>query len=226
MGNKNWQLSPSDFAFLWEDCKRCFYLKVNSFYRPRSIMPKIFTIIDGEMKKFFKEKQLEKVVVGFPAGKVEFGERWVESSAISMPGLSSTCTIKGKFDTVVRFNDGSYGIIDFKTAETKSEHIPLYSRQLHAYAHALENPSTGALALKPITKLGLLVYEPNNFLMHTNQSASLSGRLSWIEIQRNDKDFLRFLKEVVTVLEQPKPPGGNPACEWCKYRDTSRRIGL
>ena len=23
-----WGLSPSDFAFLWDDCPRCFYMKV------------------------------------------------------------------------------------------------------------------------------------------------------------------------------------------------------
>ena len=46
-----WRLSPSDFAFLWEECKRCFYLKVvKEFYRPRSLMPKIFNVIDAQMK--------------------------------------------------------------------------------------------------------------------------------------------------------------------------------
>lgn len=39
----SWKLSPSDFAFLWEECKRCFYLKVvNGIQRPPLIMPKIF----------------------------------------------------------------------------------------------------------------------------------------------------------------------------------------
>ena len=51
-------------------------------------MPKIFTIIDSEMKKFFKEKELEKVVIGFPPGRVQFDERWVESRPISIPGFS------------------------------------------------------------------------------------------------------------------------------------------
>ena len=44
---KNWKLSPSDFAFLWEECKRCFYLKVaRGFYRPRTPFPGIFSVID------------------------------------------------------------------------------------------------------------------------------------------------------------------------------------
>jgi CRISPR/Cas system-associated exonuclease Cas4 (RecB family) len=125
----------------------------------------------------------------------------------------------------VKFNDGTYGVIDFKTAAAKSEHIPLYARQLHSYAYALENSVPGALSLAPVSKLGLLIYEPNDYIMQDTISASLKGGVSWLEIQRNDKDFINFLKEVVIVLEQPHPPGGNPECEWCRYRDTSRRMG-
>jgi hypothetical protein len=61
--------------------------------------------------------------------------------------------------------------------------------------------------------------------MQDTVSASLKGGISWLEIPRNDKEFINFLKEVVGVLEQSNPPGGNPECEWCRYRDTSRRIG-
>ena len=50
----NWILNPSDFAFLWEECKRCFYLKiVSGFRRPGGPMPKIFNIIDEQMKTHF-----------------------------------------------------------------------------------------------------------------------------------------------------------------------------
>ena len=54
MLGKNWTLSPSNFAFLWEECKRCFYLKiVSGVRRPGGPMPKIFTIIDAQMKGRF-----------------------------------------------------------------------------------------------------------------------------------------------------------------------------
>lgn len=80
MSKHNWKLSPSDFAFLWEECKRYFYLKVvNGYVRPRTIMPKIFTVIDNEMKNFFSGKQLENIVSGFPSGVVEHGEKRVWS---------------------------------------------------------------------------------------------------------------------------------------------------
>ena len=129
----NWKLSPSDFAFLYEECKRCFYLKLaRDYQRPRGPFPKIFTIIDGLMKDFCEGKRSEEISPELPPGVVMHGEKWVESEPIELPGRTSTCFVRGKFDTVVEFDDGSYGVIDFKTTQTKREHVSLYGRQLHA----------------------------------------------------------------------------------------------
>ncbi|MFQ5874584.1 MAG: hypothetical protein ACE5JL_12395, partial [Dehalococcoidia bacterium] len=114
----NFRLSPSDFAFLWEECKRCFYLKVAGNYdRPRTPMPSIFKRIESTMQRYFAGKSTEEFDPSLPPGVVEFGEKWVESRPISVPGHAATCYIRGKFDTVVKFEDGSYGVIDFKTTE-------------------------------------------------------------------------------------------------------------
>ncbi|MBC5825007.1 MAG: PD-(D/E)XK nuclease family protein [Candidatus Eremiobacteraeota bacterium] len=224
---RNWVLSPSDFAFLWEECKRCFYLKVVSrFYRPRPPMPKIFSSIDAQMSSCVAGRRTETIAAGMQPGTVEFGEQFVESATISLPNHTTTCSIRGKFDSVIKFDDGTYGVIDFKTAERREEHIPLYGRQLHAYAYALENPTPGSFSLKPITTLGLWVFEPAQFRCDQDGTASLHGRLPWIDVPRDDEAFTLFLDDVLRVLEFPRPPGGAPSCEWCVYRDTSRRVGL
>ncbi len=127
---------------------------------------------------------------------------------------------------VVEFDDGSYGVIDFKTSSTRAEHIPLYSRQLHAYAYALEHPAPGHLALGPITRLGLLIFEPGRFVHLAGETAHLSGPLTWVELPRDDAAFLDFLGQVVAVLAQPTPPEPAPDCPWCEYRAASRRHGL
>lgn len=221
-----WKLSPSDFAFLWEECKRCFYLKVaRGFQRPRSIMPKIFTNIDSQMKQFFAAKRTKTILPTLPAGIVEYGDKWVESIPFKPSSQCSECFIRGKVDTILKLDDGSYAVIDFKTAETRSEHIPLYARQLNAYALALEKAAPGKLSLTPVTTLGLVVYEPRRFQSGT-AAASLEGSMTWIEIARDDDSFTSFLAEMLHVLDQPNPPGGAAGCEWCLYRDTSRRTGL
>jgi hypothetical protein len=227
MGGRVWRLNPSDFAFLWEECKRCFYLKVlKDFQRPRTPMPKIFMNIDSQMKQFFAGKRTEDLLMCLPSGVVEYGEKWVESTPIALPGRASMCFIRGKLDTVLKLDDGSYAIVDFKTSERKSEHIPLYGRQLHAYAIALENAAPRRLGLKPVTRMGLLVFEPEAFSNDTRGVASFAGSMNWIEIPRNDGEFQAFLGEVLDVLEQASPPGGSPSCEWCNYRDIGRRTGL
>ncbi|MBI4638497.1 MAG: PD-(D/E)XK nuclease family protein [Candidatus Rokubacteria bacterium] len=229
MSDRCWKLRPSDFAFLWRECRRCFYLKiVSGFPRPRAVMPKIFTVIDAQMKTAFQQQRTETISPDMPKGLVEFVERPVESRpfTVQLPDTMATCLIRGRLDTVVRFDDGTYGVVDFKTSERNAEHIPLYALQLQAYAHALEDPAPGKLALSPVTRLGLLVFEPAAFEAGGAGRAGLGGNLHWIEVARDEQAFFGFLAEVLWVLEQPSPPGGAPMCEWCQYRDTSRRTAL
>lgn len=225
--SKSWKLSPSDFAFLWEECPRCFYLKVvMGFYRPRPIMPKIFTQIDLEMKGFYTGRRTESIAPGMPPGVVSHDERWVQSRPIDFPEHSASCFIRGKFDTIVRFDDGGYGVVDFKTSRRKAEHVPLYSRQLHAYAYALENAAAGEFSLSPVKRLGLLVFEPEIYTQGKTGRVGFAGRMDWIEIPQNDAEFKAFLGDVMNVLASPEPPPPGVECAWCRYREESRRRDL
>ena len=227
-GVQNWKLSPSDFAFLWEECQRCFYLKVvRQFYRPWSPMPKIFTKIDGIMKRYYTGKNTANITPALPPGVVEYSEHWVESMPITLPGYTSRCFIRGKFDTVVKFHDGTYGVIDFKTSESNSNYVPLYSRQLHAYAYALENAAPGNLHLSPITRLGLLCVEPTQMfnLGELGEGAyAYKTNLTWVECPRDDEVFMAFLANILDVLDHPEPPRSSSDCSWCRYRDAVHQI--
>ena len=222
------KLSPSDFAFLWEECKRCFYLKVTGkLERPQMPFPKIFNAIDGAMKAFYEGKHTSAMAPGVPAGTVlNSPSDWVESAPVTPPGVSTPCYIKGKFDTVLRLDDGSYAVIDFKTSDIRGDNTAKYSRQLHAYALALEHPAGGAQGLSPISKLGLLVYDPKTFAGDGLGQAALSGKLGWLEIPRDDAAFRAYLGDVVKLLEKPDLPPASPSCRLCQYRDAARRTGL
>ena len=50
--------------------------------------------------------------------------------------------------------------------------------------------------------------------------------MTWIGVPRDDGGLFGFLAEMLSVLDRPDPPGGAPLCEWCVYRDASRRTGL
>lgn len=219
----HWVLNPSDFAFLWEECKRCFYLKVREgFRRPSMPMAKIFTVIDAEMKNCYAGKRTEKMMPFLPPGVVDASVSRVQSKPIKVPGHSSACVIRGKIDTLVKFDDNSFAVIDFKTSARRAEHIQLYGRQLHAYALALEEAAVGHANLSPIRTLGLLVYEPQKFAKIAITEASLTGALNWIPVERDDRLFFGFLGEILDVLEKPDPPAPDD-CEWCQYREASRK---
>jgi CRISPR/Cas system-associated exonuclease Cas4 (RecB family) len=189
-------------------------------------MPKIFTLIDSQMKAFYSGKRTEEIAEGAPPGAVIQGEKWVESKPIRFPGRVAACYVKGKFDTLVQFDDGSFGVIDFKTSQRKAEHVQLYSRQLHAYAYALENPASRGFSAAPVSRLGLLVFEPEKYAQSATGYVGFAGRVSWIEIPRDDESFRRFLEGVVEVLELPEAPAANPDCQWCRYREDARQTGL
>jgi len=224
---RNVILNPSDFAFLWEECKRCFYLKVvANFRRTKLSMPSIFNAIDAQMKDHFEGKQTSDVLPSLPAGVFTPSSGWVQSVPLSVPGHNTTCTIRGKLDTVVRFIDGTFGLIDFKTSQIRSKHAALYGRQLHAYALGVERAAPGNLSFSPVTTLGLVVFEPKKFRSENHTAAALTGSIGWVGIPRNDATFFAFLGEVLSLLELPNPPSAAPSCEWCQYRDKSRRTGL
>ena len=227
MEKQNWKLSPSDFAFLWQECKRCFYLKVvRGFPRPSSPMPAIFRKIDLIMRRFFANKPTAQVSSALPPGVIDTGERRLVSNPISVPGRSSTCFIQGSPDAVVSFEDRSYGVLDFKTSEAKGEHVSLYSRQLHAYAYALENAAPGRLSLSPVSKLGLLCVEPKDMVRSEDGSYSYLAAPVWLECPRGDGAFLGFLAEVMEVLDRPEPPPAADNCLWCRYREAARSLNL
>lgn len=224
--NTHMKLSPSDLTFLWDECPRCFYLKVAlGFRRPSAPFPSIFGRIDGLMKAFFSGQPAQEVAPGLPDGRVMFAERWVESEPIVLPGHGASCFIRGKFDSVLQFDDGSYAIIDFKTSQARAEHIPFYGRQLHAYAYALEHPGPGKLGLAPVTRLGLFSVEPVGMDRTPAGQIAYLGDVTWMEIPKDEGSFLGFIDQVLYLLEQPEPPQASEKCSYCNYRQAARESG-
>lgn len=221
-------MRPADLDALWEECPRCFYLDVvRGFPRPEPPPPPVAAQIDAQLKAWVEGRRTETLAPEMPAGVFELGERWVESRPLDvhLPDAVRHCLMRGRLDTVVRLDDGGWAVVDFKTSERRPDRVAL-SRRLHAYAWALEHPAPGALALGPVTRLGLLLFEPEKFAREAGGTGALTGGLCWIEIPRDDATLFGFLAEVLLVLERPEPPGGAPLCAWCVYRDASRRTGL
>src|SRR5271157_1687692 len=219
-----YKISPSDLTFSWDGCKYCFYLKVKHNIALRGIFPGIFTKMGNLTSEFYLGQPTSAISPSLPSGVVKLREKFVKSTPISVLGSKSQCYINGRFDAMIEFDDGSYGIIDYKTSEAKDEQAAFYSRQLSAYAYALEHPAPNALGLSPISRLGLFILTPDRYERTASNAMVFVNKATWMDVPRDDKAFLALLGEVVAVLDAPTPPKSSEECDVCNYRKSMQEF--
>lgn len=212
-----YKLSPSDFAYLYEECKLCYLLKVkDGISRPKGVMPGVFTAINSRIQGTLIGKNLKTLSEDLPDGEVVQQEGFVTSKPV--PGTE--VYISGKYDLLVKNPDETYTLIDLKLSKPDEEKIEKYKTQLGAYKFALENPAQGE-PIK-ISKLALLIFYPD-VCTFENGCASMSLPPKWLEISIDDQGFLDFAKEINDLLIGPLP-AEDPECGWCQYRHLGEKM--
>lgn len=205
------KLSPSDFAYLYEECKLCYYLKIKKgIGRPQGIFPAVFGAINTRIQGNMVGKDLRELSPDLPEGIVESQEQFVKSAPIA----GTSVYVSGRYDLLVRLPDDTYMIIDLKLSSPNEEKVTKYQSQLWTYVHTFEHPEEGEP--KQITRTGLLMFYPDA-VSFSNNVASLTFPPTWLEVSIDRDAFLKFIKGVSDLLDGPMPPE-NPNCEWCKYR--------
>lgn len=206
-----YKLSPSDFAYLYEDCKFCYTLKVKQgIAQPSMPMPGVFGAINTRLQGNLVGKSLKSISADLPDGKVITQEGWVESAVV--PGTS--VYIKGKYDLLSKNSDGTYTLVDLKLSQPGEDKIEKYKTQLAAYKFALEHPKSG-LKFKT-TRLGLLIFYPDQVAFEEG-TVRIEFPPKWLEVPVDEENFLTFAKAVDQLLAGPMPPS-SPTCKWCQYR--------
>ncbi len=211
------KLSPSDFAYLYEECKLCYYLKIkHGIYQPSMPMPGVFSAINTRLQGKLVGQNLHTLSSSLPPGLVESQEGWVES--IVVPGTD--VFIKGKYDLLVRLEDGTHMIVDLKISQADEGKIEKYKTQLGAYKFALENPKVG----KPlkISKMGLLIFYPDAARFE-KEEAVLTFPPKFLNVPIDDKLFLEFADKIDKLLAG-KPPAESISCKWCQYRHVGDQL--
>ncbi len=206
-----YKLSPSDFAYLYEDCKHCYYLKVTQgIIQPSMPMPGVFSALNTRIQGSLVGKNLQTLSSNLPDCQVASQEGFVES--VTVP--NTECFIKGKYDLLCKNADDTYTLIDLKISQPGEDKIAKYQTQLTAYKFAMEN-SKQANPIK-ITKMGLLIFYPDTVSFEEG-IARLDFPPKWLEVTADDAGFLQFIKGVDTLLHSDIPEV-NPECKWCQYR--------
>jgi hypothetical protein len=211
------KLSPSDFAFLYEECKLCYWLKVKQgIFQPSMPMPGVFSAINTRIQSTLVGKDLRSLSKTLPEGKVVIQEGWVES--IAVPGTD--VYFKGKYDMLAKDSNGDYVLIDLKISQPADDKVEKYKTQLAAYKFALENPRAGKGI--PISKMGLLIVYPEG-VSFKDDKVILEFPPKWMEVPYDGKGFFGFIGEIDKLLAGPAPDESK-SCKWCMYRHLGEEL--
>jgi PD-(D/E)XK nuclease superfamily len=205
-------------------CPRCFWLTMKAEGLPYQMpFPGIFSTLDSYGKR---------LVTGWLARHGSAPE-WLAalgeiSRSIPPPHYSkffvldeaTSIVLRGTPDAVFQLRDGSYIIVDYKTAKFtahQDELFPMYEAQLNAYAHIGERTN-----IKPVSGLALVYTEPVADDATTQDEANLTEngfRLGFsahiVPVEIKPRLVPSLLRKARTILDFPKPPLGLPDCEDC-----------
>lgn len=205
------KLSPSDFAYLWNDCKHCYYQKVKFGISPVGIFPSMFGRINKLLQDSIMGSNLQDIHPDLPCGIIEIQEGFMKS----IPVTGTNCFLSGRFDILTKLDDGTYAVIDFKITTPDEEKIQKYSSQLHAYKFALENPVKG----NPIkvSTMGVVSINPEEMKI-VNGKVVFTTTPKWHPIKEDMKGFNKLIKEISKVLNGDLPTASE-TCSLCIYRN-------
>ena len=216
-------LYPSDFGFLYQECKACFYNKYkHNLWRPKFNMPSIFTKIDGQMTSFYDGKSPKIINPELPEGIITLGGTDVKSRPVRFEEYDIELIIKGKIDSIILFEDNTIGIIDFKTTQIDERKARLYFHQLSGYSVCLEHNDELVNHKFKVSKLGLAVFEPDLYSQDDSR-AKFEGNFSWLEIPQDKPKFKLFLREIAELLSRDSVES-DPRCGYCKYMDQAIKL--
>ena len=207
-----YKLSPSDFAYLWNDCKHCYYQKVKLGVVYSSPFPAMFGKINSLLQTSIMGKNLKDIHPDLPSGEITIQEGFMKSKQI--PGTN--VYLSGRFDILTKLDDGTYALIDFKITSPDEEKIlKKYSSQLHAYKYALENPADGKAPLK-ISKMGAVSINPDEMKL-VDGKVVFTATPKYHEVVEDMDSFYEMINEISKVLDGPLP-AESETCSLCIYR--------
>jgi len=217
---KEYLFSPSELDYK-PKCKRCFYLLKKYKLSLGDFPPPVFSSFDVVQKDYFLNKNTSDVTDQLPSGKflTDLPGRITSSDLKDNKGRSYS--LFGAPDLVVQFDQGGYGIIDFKTtnlSETKSDN---YKFQLEAYAQIFANPgatkSKVTPKLVPVTHMGIAQFFPEKIFSHTKDECDLKLKMLYSPQPRIEKEFNNLITNLIDLLEETEIPKHDENCKYCKF---------
>ena len=196
---------------------------------PYQSFPGIFSTID-RYNKLIVEGYLEREGT-LPSWLGQLGD--VESSIppphwrhFQAMDEETGVTLRGEADAIFKMADGSYAIIDYKTAKYTPGQAGMfksYETQLNAYAYIGQRKS-----LAPVTQLALAYMEPvtdeqtartPEVVDHAGFSMSLAATIVPVDVKPDDL-IPPLLREARKIGDTVSPPHRLDGCKDCQAVDS------
>jgi|GEM_PF-3243816 len=217
---KSFIVSPHDLAWMADLCPRCYWMKSRHYRRIGEAMPMIFQHIDKGMKVALDEETLRGL--GVPCKNV-LDQRKVFSRPFEFPELGVQLSISGFPDTLIETDDGECGVLEYKTCLPHPENERKYSKQVHAYIHAIERPADE----RPmqVSYAAIIAFDAGagDFTVKAPHAA-IRGRLHVMEVDISRTSFQEGLAPIAEMLSLDVWPDPSPDCQHCAYLRDVRRL--
>jgi hypothetical protein len=218
---------------LKDSCPRCLWIKLRSANKlPYQIFPGIFSSIDSYTKKFICSyfEKYGHFPDWLPSREELTGlTKKLHHSTFNILDQNTDILLSGVPDEIFTLKDGSYFILDYKTAkytETQDTLLPLYEVQLNAYAYIAEKKG-----LSPVKNIALAYMEPQTGLTRENVEEvkteqgfllPFSGKI--VQLNLKPDIILDLLKKARNLYDQPSAPPGKAGCKDCLLLDNLIKI--
>ncbi len=188
-------------------CPRCFWIERNLGKVP-GIFPSIFSSLDALTKRsveesFKKEGKLPDWLEIKNIKKVE------KDILFKFPFKESDWVLTGRPDNIFETGEGSYHIVDYKTAkftDRQDELFPMYEIQLNSYALLAEK-----YGLEPVSDLSLIYCQPREKLDNYNKF-KLSFDIHYLKVEKNLKKVEELLNKSREIVNRENPPLAREDC--------------
>ena len=205
-------------------CQRCLWVGLHVKPLPYQTFPGIFSSIDTYNKYIVHQYFQRERRLPLWLGKLGEVVRYVEPPSwreFSYQDSDVGVTLRGSPDGVFEMQDGSYTIVDYKTAKYtagQEKLFPLYRTQLNGYAY-LGN----RLGLGPVSQVALVYMEPVTDQDTAASPDMVDGRgftmalsATVVPVELDPDGIIRpLMRQAKDIYDLPGPPERGPGCRDC-----------
>ena len=218
-------IAPSDLTFGFSTCKRCIWIKYQFSFELKKDFPLVKSLSTFQ-EEYFRRAPMPALDPSLPSGTVKQWGQWLKSKNIVINGVETQWKLRGIYDLLGHYDDGTVGIIDCKVSDSERDSGDFYAPQLEAYAYTIEKPLSGRVF--PVKTMGLLIWKlagvaqtrPNEVAANT---MGFGTNQVYVPVERNPEKLQSLLADFISVIDGEFPDAGEN-CEVCKYYE--KRVEL